>query len=269
MPVKAPTYSVDSPHDDLVELGRATVLHCPVRYEGALVAPSSATFQLFGPAGTVVVAATAATISSSIAQYSLAALELTTSGVSLGAGWIQRWVFTFSDQTFTHDQSMALCRTVPRPSVSVASLQERVTNLSQLFTGGAAAVQGKINTAWAELMRRWTRDGNLSSRVKNPSAFYDAHLHLALALCFEDMASSRQGPDNPNGDRGAREREAYESAYKSIAYLEDLDEDGLPDGNDRVNRTGVVHMNAAPTDRIRVLPPAFGGTVHTYWRRGW
>jgi hypothetical protein len=148
------TYGAVRPVPYLLERGRAQTIACPIRYgsTGALVAPTSGTITVTRPDGTSLVSAAAVTVTSSVAEYALAAPAATE---TLGEGWTVEWTLTFTATVYpVYRFDAYLCEYVPHCPISAADLYRYEPELaaripqSQSSRGDNTGWQPQIDDAY-------------------------------------------------------------------------------------------------------------------------
>ena len=215
---------------ELLERGRANLIKCPIYRSGALVAPSSATVSVYDAAGTALVSAAAATITGSVAQYSVPSAVLASS--SYGEGWRVEWLATMPDGTVrTYDVEALLVRRALFPVVSEVDLY-RVS--SALDPAGAACIHSeasfanKLDEAWIQIQGRLLSQGRRPNLVLSPQALRDPHLYLSLALIYEDFSTRLNAA---YAATAAGYRAEYESTLARTRFLYDDEDDNGRSGS--------------------------------------
>lgn len=255
IPTGATLYSFRNSYPAVIVREKANTAKLAAYRSGALVAPSSATYTLVNPAGNAVVNAAACTITGSIAQYSIASGSLP-STLTVGEGYQERWVFTFSGEPATVEILRPACMVVAAvyPVVSDADLTAQYFNLSNYLAGSLTSFQSQIDEAWGQLMARLVKHGRLPYCIRTPDSLREAHLHLTLAILFQGFGLGAEGE---HWRTLAKEHKAaFEAAYQSLTVQLDNDQDRLVD-NPNLRDPGPV-----PT----FFAPAFGRR-NAVWRR--
>jgi hypothetical protein len=227
-------------HDvpDLLQRGRSTTLQCRVYRSGALVEPSAGTVSVYDSSGTAVVSAASVTVTSGVAQYAVSGA--TTSSLEPSSGWRVEWVLTMPDgvdHTVVNDA--ALCRAVPHPVVTEATLYQRVPALDPQHPACLTAhpdYTAQLDEAWTQVQLRLLQDERRVELVLSPSSLREVHTLLTLALVFEDLA----GRLNPaHAEQARMYRQQYEAAWSRLDLrVYDTDDDGQ--GDARVSGRGSV-----------------------------
>jgi hypothetical protein len=208
-------HTVRFPLPDLIVRGRAHTLRAPVYLSGELVAPSSATVSVYDASGVAQVSAAADTITSSVATYTIGAGTLSAS--ALGEGWSVEWVITLSTGAILLPvNSAALVRCALYPVITDDDLIRRCPELDP---DGAAPItsamsfQDAIDEAWTEINLRLISKGSRPNLVREPSAFRQCHLFLALALRYEGEQTRLSAA---YGEKAAHYRALYEAAWSEL-----------------------------------------------------
>lgn len=244
-------YSARIPYPDVIERGRQQVVTLEVYRSGALVEPASGTLTIYKPDGTKLVDAGAVTITSSIARYTLTAGVLPTT-LDLGEGYLEVWSLVMPDgETRAFHREMAVAVRALFPVVAVEDVEAEYPDLTDLFRGQDATLQGFLDEAWKRLIRKLIGRGILTYRVVSTEATADAHRELALYLAFK-YAYTKQGAASSNRWQQLYETHLanYKAALGEMNFTEDADGDGLADSSSRRSGGTVVHLNAAPRVRL-------------------
>lgn len=230
-----PRYTVRQDLPYLIELGRDTVLTCPVYYEGSLSAPSSGTITIYDATNTAVVSAANVTVSGSIAQYTVTAA--TTTSLDPEEGWRVEWVLTLSTGDVVRPRSTAyLVRYRLFPTIADADVAKRVPVLATTHAARpttATTYQGHIEEADTEIQRRLLNAGRRPWLVVDPWALRECWLTLTIALIYDSLVAT-SGAD-PHAERAAHFRGLFEAAWTAASLQLDWDDDGQVD--DTTSRT--------------------------------
>lgn len=243
-------YTFRSSYPDFLQRGRDNRVSLPVYLNGALVAPNSATFTLLGPAGATVVATAAATISGSIATYTILAASLP-STLDYGEGYVERWVLTLPDSTIrTVDREACVAKVNLYPVITDADLQEFYPDIATLRGSQLTSFQTFIDGAWKLIVSRMMGQGVIPYLVKSPEAFRASHINLTFAHIFQWAAKNQVNRGNYN-ELAEKHKAAYEAEWAQINFKLDRDQDGLIDDPYRREnpRGAVIHRSAAPSER--------------------
>jgi hypothetical protein len=229
-----PRYTVRQDLPYLIELGRDTVLTCPVYHDGALVAPTSGTITIYDATNTAVVSAVAVTISGSIAQYTV--LAATTTSLQPAEGWRVEWVLTLTGGDVVRPRSTAyLVRYRLFPTIADADVAKRVPRLATTFAGRPnvrTSYQDLIEEADTEIQRRLINAGRRPWLVVDPWALRECWLTLTIALAYDSIVAT---PDDPSVERATHYRAQFEAAWTAATLQLDWDDDQVVD--DTTSRT--------------------------------
>ena len=252
------SYSGGAPYPEFLERGRTQIIQLPVYSAGALVAPTVAgsTAALIGPTGTAVWAATAITVTASIATLSVTTALLPTTQ-QLGEGYTLVWSLVISGviRVFRREAVVA------RYMVSCPVSQDDVTTRHpRLLTdlGAASAVAGRlqavIDTAWGDVLRWLVRGANWPHHIVGAESLYDVTLQRAIELAARRIDDSGPGAGGGIGRYARIAEEAserYKSAQVALTALWDRDQQGAPDSLARSGGSGVTLVRG-PVDYGRV-----------------
>lgn len=210
---------------DLLELGKANALQCRVYRAGRLVAPTAGTITIYDASNTALVSAAAATISSSIATYSLLAATIASS--SLGEGWRIEWSLTMPDgEVHVFRNDAALVRRRLYPVVTELDLYRVESSLDPRKDGvihSENAFVDKLDEAFIQMENRLIERRNRPNLILSPSSLREVHLYWTLALIFEDFAT----PLNPGfAEKAKTHRENLRDAWNRIRWAEDAYDTG-------------------------------------------
>lgn len=228
----------------LIEQGRANALVCAVYRGSQRAVPTAGTVTVYdATATTPLVDAAAATITGGQATYSLSSGTVTNS--TRGEGWRISWSLTMPDGVVhVFDNDAALVRRALFSVIGERDLFRRVSSLDPALPAPIVAknydYQDKIDEAFVGIQQALIAQGNRPNLVVSPSSLRGAHLALALALVFEDLAT-RLNP--AYADRAKEFRNEYESEWAKLRFLYDTDDDGQPESLNRKAAHRVVWLN--------------------------
>ena len=224
---------------DLLERGRTVTLSAPLYLDAALVEPASATVAVYDSAGNEILAATAATIASSVASYDYAV----PSTLTLGDGWRVQWELTLSGgEVLAPRNDAAVVRTALRPVIDDADLFRRQGGLDPSASERMIVVddfQRFRDESWVKIQGRLIAAGRRPWLVLSPSALREAHINLTLAMIFDEIAS--RTVEAGYRDTADRYRDEYRDAWSDLTLDYDEDDDGNLDA--RVSGTSSFWMS--------------------------
>lgn len=251
------SYSGGAPYPEFIERGRTQVIQMPVYSAGALVAPTAAgsTVTLVDAAGTAVWAATAITVTASIATLSVTTALLPTTQ-QLGEGYTLVWSLVIAGVTRVFRREAVVARYM----VSCPVTQDDVTaRHPRLLTdlGAAASVsarlQAVIDAAWGDVLRWLVRGANWPNHIVGSESLYDVTLQRSIELAARRIDDSGPGAGGSIGRyaRIAEEaNERFKSAQTALTALWDRDQDGTADTMTRSGGSGVTLIRG-PVDYSR------------------
>jgi hypothetical protein len=216
----------------LIELGRDTVLTCPVYFDGAMAAPTGGSVVITDPYRAPVSPSPVVTIVGNQAECTVPG-SLTTA-LQPGAGWQVVWTLeglTGMSAPMVHSSAAFLVRRRLYPVISDADIARRLPSLATSFDGrvtGVSTYQGFIEEADTEVQQRLLQAKRRPWMVCEPWVLRDVWLMLTIALVFEDLAAGAP-PDAPYSAKATDYRERYEAAWTRASSTFDWDEDGYPD----------------------------------------
>jgi hypothetical protein len=225
-----PRYSTRADLPPLVEIGRDTVLTCPVYAAGALVAAVSATVTIYDDVGAVMDAGPAPP-SGGIAECTV--LAATTAGKAPSGLWRIVWEVTLAaGAPVSFRSTLYLVRYRLYPTIADADVGKRVPSLSLTFAGRPTIVSSysdAIEEADTIVQRTLLEDARRPWLVCEPWSLREAWLCYAIAVIYEGLIVS--SPDGePYGDLAVSWRKRADDAFKAAKSTVDYDEDGAADG---------------------------------------
>lgn len=220
-------YTARFPGPRFIVRNVAETIELRVYRDGALVTPSAVTVSVYDANKTAIVDAQVATVSASVASYTIPAAS--TADLSLGQGWSIKWTATVAGQVINPINDAALVRRQLWPVVTDLDLFRRASSLdpsSSTVITSLSNYQDYIDEAWVEITNRIVNSGRRPNLVLSPYSFRECHLYLTLALIFEDLSTRL---NEAYELRAQQYREQYRSAWKEVKALMDDDEDGFAD----------------------------------------
>ena len=232
-------------YPDVLQRGRANAVKLECYRDGSGYAGfTAATCTLYDPTGEVV-STGAASVSSGVATYTIAALDLPATA-TLGEGYQLVWVCTIDGVQRTVDREAAVAVRPISPSVAEPDLQALYPDLAQLRGPTLASLQGFIDEAWKQIVVRWISEGGLTYQVKSAYAFRAAHQHLALALFFRYAAKGQPARGNFL-ELADTHQNRFEAEWQRVSVTLDRDGDGRVDNpGTRSSSSAVLSVNAPP-----------------------
>jgi hypothetical protein len=222
-----PRYTFRQELPVLIEVGKDTVLTCPVYRDGALAVPASATVAVIGPAGENY--APAATVVGGVAEATL--LGATTSGKEPGGGWRVEWTLAglagASDEVVFRS-SCYLVRYRLYPTVTDEDIARRVPALRTTFEGRpttAANYQGAIDEADTAIQRKLLENHRRPWLIVDPWALRECWLCLSLFFIYDALVGVTPDGD-PYSERADHFYRAFEASWSKAQVHLDWDEDG-------------------------------------------
>lgn len=234
--------------EDLVVRGRDTVLRLSLVQDGAAVVPSAASCQLLTPAGAVVAEPVVTRGSTSTATVAAADTE----GQVLGDGWAVLWTVTADGVELQFQHAAALVLRGLAPVITEADLYARNPALDPAADRPlteVASLRRAVEQSWLEIQDQLRALGRRPWLILEPSALRSVHLHLALALLFEELATTNV---DAYGASAQHHRRNFDGAWRRLDFQYDSGE-GRPslgaDGNARRRRARPVTFLCAASDR--------------------
>lgn len=214
----------------ILEKGRANLVQCRVYHDDLLVSPTgTGTVTVYNASSSRVLDAVTASVEDSIAQRSISAEDLESQVYS--DGWRFEWTLPMPDGVLhTFRAFGALVYRKLYPVVTSADLMDRHHDLDRRRQQAKLpSFQRYLDAAWGEVEARLVKSGKRPFLILDPSALFEPHLFLTLAMIFEDFASS--GDSNDAGRRDSY-RQEYRDAWAELTFPQ-ATLDGSADGTSR------------------------------------
>lgn len=213
---------------DILRRGAANAVSLALYGDAGDVTVSSGTFQLVDAAGVEVVAATAVTVATNTASYTIGSGVL--SAYDLGEGWEERWALTLGDGATVAIRRPAIVGLFQLfPTVSPLDLSALHSELPGLGNYVVDEVETtweeyawlKLDAAWHQIIRWLVYAGHLPDRIT--SGLFDIHQAKTLHILYEDLLG-RKG--DRYADKAAKYAAEVEHLKSSLVLRYDLDGDG-------------------------------------------
>lgn len=213
---------------DILRRGVANAVSLALYGDAGDVTVSSGTFQLVDAAGVEVVAATAVTVATNTASYTIGSGVL--SAYDLGEGWEERWALTLGDGSTVAIRRPAIVGLFQLfPTVAPLDLSALHSELPGLGNYVVDEVETtwqeyawlKLDAAWHQVIRWLVHGGQLPDRIT--SGFFDIHQAKTLHIIYEDLLA-RKG--DRYADKAAKYATEVERLKSSLVLRYDLDGDG-------------------------------------------
>ena len=225
--------------------GKAASVTLPIYRDGALVVPASGTYNLVDESGVDVIAASAVTVSGSIATYNIAAPQLPNT-LNLSEGYMEHWSLVIGGDTFNFKRPCAIARSYLYPVVSDIDLEAQYSDLASLRPASMTSYQTYIDEAWYQIIIRLRELGNLEYLIMDPQSLRMSHINLSCYLIFKDFDSSGLG-EGRFMDLAREHREQFSASMDRINFRYDENEDGNQDDpNKRRAAQSVIYTCAPP-----------------------
>jgi len=208
---------------DFLVRERTQLIEAPVYDAGTLTAPSSGTVTIYKGDGSVLVDASAVTITANIATFSVTAASLPDT-LALEDNWLIVWSLVLAGDTHTFQRPAALVRRELHPVVVDSDLTAIHQDAASLLASGQT-LSDFIDQAWDMIQRRLLAAGRRPYLIISDFALFDAHRHLAAYLLFNDAASSVG--DGKWADMAEHHLGRYDQEWSRLKLTYDVDEDGL------------------------------------------
>lgn len=221
-------------------------------YRGEAVEPADGTYTLFEAGEDEDSLATGAIIPGDSSTYDVSGSDIP-STLEYGRGYREEWDLTFADGSVRKIQRpVALVRHELYPVVVDADLVGLYSDIEYHLAEGDTSFWPKIDEAWKRIQGRLEAQNRWAETIWTPEALRELHLELAIALQSADFSKRS---DDVWGERYERHKKEFELGWKRLRFVQDSDQDGVPDSNARVSaEAGVVMSSYTPYRRY-----TFGG----------
>ena len=223
------TYTARFSSPDWIQRAITQTIECPVYRDGALVAPDgggASTVSVYDADGAAIVDEQSATITNSIATYSIADTVIPAT-LALSDRWRVVWSLSMASIGFTFTRSAGLVRRRLYPVVTDADLTRLHTELRAWMAEDATSLQGYIDAAWDDISQRLIEDGRWPFLILSPSSLRAAHVALSLHMAFLDYASSAGGAAGKYDALATHYAAKFEGAWDRLKMVYDFSDDGL------------------------------------------
>lgn len=207
-----------------VERGVATTLSLDVYSDAGVQQTASAATLTLYEGSTKRLDAVAATTLGPPATYDL--LAATTSAGSLGDDWLEVWALTIGGVVYEFRREMYVVVDVLYPHITDTDLTDRHPELSALRSTGYEAER---DAAFAFIERKLIGMGRRPQLIISGWALIDVHTFKTLELIFRGFHGSTG--DGRYAELEQRYRDLFDSAFESLTFRYDLDEDGVATGD--------------------------------------
>lgn len=228
---------------DVLQRARANTIRLEVWRDGALVAPSAAKVSLIRPSGTAIVDEATATISGSIASYTISAGDLPTTEPT-GQLYTLRWALTIDglERTVQRPCTVALYPMVLPVTDSDLTAGEYPDLVDQLGDYGTN-LQTFLEAAKRDVLRELEQLGTWPDRISGPSDLFEPIRQAAYVKVFRFLFSTN---DSERSERLMElHRAEYQRVMKDLRLRIDRDDDGLPDDETRESVSRTIHRGGA------------------------
>lgn len=240
----------------VLERVRDNVTQMAAYRDGALVAPSSGTYTLWGPRtdiddGDAIVDGEAVTVSGSVAQYTVAAASLPAT-VALGQGYMEVWSLVMPDgKTYTVRRSIVVGRFQLFPPLTEEDLvQGEYPDLTRnLGASGTSVLQGIMDGAWSMVIRHLESRGRWADILVDSSDLFDWYRHEVLRRCFSAMLMRQ--PNERWMELFAMHRDEARIAKEGLRITVDRDRDGRADTEGKEAGVQPIVPNIPPRRVLR------------------
>lgn len=234
---------------------RANVTQMAAYRSGSLAEPSSGTYYLYAPRDDIdtatPVSTGSVTVSGSIAQYTVAAVDLPSTRV-LGPGYLEVWELVMPDGlTYKVRRPVVVGLFQLFPPIAEDDLVsgEYPDLLVSLGANGSAQLQNFMDAAWKHVIRRLEAHGRWPDVIVDPSDVFDWHRHETLKRAFGAMLM-RQNNQRWR-DLYDMHRDDARLARNGLRITVDRDRDGTQDHEGKEAVIKPITPNVPPRNTLR------------------
>lgn len=203
---------------------------------------SAATITLYR-GSTVVVNAAAATSLGPPASYTLPAATTTTE--ILGDNWLAVWTLTIGGAAREYRREAFLVRDILYPTIIDTDLTDLHPELTTLRPGGFEAER---DASFAMIQRKLIAVGRRPNLILSSSALVDVHTYATLERVFRGFHASIG--DERYSELDTKYRDLFQSAWDSLNFKHDADEDGVFSGDaERAAAQPTIWLNRPQRNR--------------------
>jgi hypothetical protein len=222
----------NGPH--LIVKGLAGTMLCPIWKDGAAFPVTAGSVKVYRPSGTEFAGGTTAIVAGAI-SWSYDATEFDDEDAA--EGWVFEWTITISgDYKIVARNDAAVVFRELFPVITDIDLYRRHKDLDPSVAGSIAGTnsdyQDYIDEAWRTIQDKLIANGRRPWLAMSPTAFRQVHLYMTLELIFRDFATS-MGDGAKYHDLSIIYNDMAKDAWPALTYLEDTDNDGKLDSNQR------------------------------------
>ncbi len=214
---------------------------------GVPKAISSATYSLYTSTGTALVdaAAVGGAPFTGTVIYTVPAASLP-STIEYGTGYREVWALTLADASVVRcTRPAAVARypiqcpithqdvTAPYPAMS-----------SDLRDPNGTIVQGFIDDAWVDLLRKMQGEGRWADAVVDVDALIEPLTHMALERVWRFIYSTLRTPESK--DLAELHERKGSTSYRTANWRVDKNQDGVADSATREPGVAMIRMNVGP-----------------------
>lgn len=210
------------------------------------VGASPATYTLLGPGGAVLVDAAEATVTDGVVSYTVPASVLV-STLAFGPRYREVWSVTVAGVPCELTRPAILARYALHCPITQADLELDYPDLADTFRMTPDNLQGFIDAAWEELIRKMSQAGVWAATVVDGQDLADTVRNMALHKLFRFRSVEGGESDRRLSDD---HKAAADAAWSSFTTRLDLDQDGEADSDQRESLVHAVHPNGAPTTSL-------------------
>lgn len=198
-----------------IERAKTQTLTQPLHVDGAPVRPASGTVTIYDQDRTKIVDGATVTFDGVTPQYELAAATVPAT-LELSTDWQVEWALVHNGETHTIRRDAVLALRTLYPVVSHEHLVQRRSILGRTRPQGQVSWQPQVDEAWHDLVAMILGSGLWPHKLMSPWALRSTHMAMALALCFEELATFAQGGPGQYGSDADRYRGQAEAAWERL-----------------------------------------------------
>ena len=234
-------YSAKWSGPSLIEKGSTQTIGVDIERDASAPTISAATFTLYNPAGTVIVDAATATISSGNVSYEIGATVL--DDYDYGQKWLVQFDATIGGDVYSFYNDAAVCKVRIFPPIGHSDLTARHGDIGSLLPSGTTSTQSYIDSAWIEITNRMYGDAIPFWTLRTVSALRAPLLYRALAFVFRDF-STMIDPGDKYFELADRYDKQFERSYSKLRGFFDGDQTNIIDG-DRKPSSSVIILSSS------------------------
>lgn len=225
--------------------GQSVVLSMPIYADDATPYPVTSGSLIVYDADKTVIATGVATITAGVPTFALTGAA--TTAQALSAEWQEEWTLVVDGETHIVRRDAHLCLRLTYPSVTVATLVQRVPDINALRPSNIASWGPTIDRAWEKVQRRILDGGKMPYLVLNSGVMQDLLEYTTLGDIFETFAQY-MGDEGRYAKLATKYMADADDAYGRLRFAYDAEQTNIPEDAEYDHNKAPVNTPAAAYD---------------------